>query len=408
MSCRGGGQGAENSGQEISQELGPQGKGRGQQKRQAVGQGFGNRAQNRNTGRAWGPDDVVELTKDEEKAIEIKTVRAAYQPLRSQLQALGKVFAHPQKKAIVSYAFPARIADIHIKIGDWVKPGQKLLTLQSEEVGSAKSEFYKAQADYELAKVNYERQKRLFDRGVGAQKDYLSSEAGFKVAEASLDAAEKKLHVLGFSEQQVKQITETHQISPVITLYAAISGKIIENNATLGAMVDQTTEILTIMDPRLLVIDAEIYEKDIARIRTGQQVEVAVPAYPGETFAGKITYISDVLHEETRTITVRSEVENTDYKLKPGMFADIKIFLNHQTKALVLPIEAILDDKEDKIVFVKMGGKYIPQVIKIGIENAGYVEILAGLMENDVVVTDGNFQLKSKLYEEILKAGHVH
>lgn len=408
MSCRGGGQGAENSGQEISQELRPQGKGRGQQKRQAVGQGFGNRAQNRNAGRAWGPDDVVELSKEEENAIEIKTVRAAYQPLRSQLQALGKVYAHPRKKAIVSYAFSARISDVHIKIGDWVKTGQKLVTLQSEEVGSAKSEFYKAQADHELAKVNYERQKRLFDRGVGAQKDYLSSEAGFKVAEASLDATEKKLHVLGFSEQQVKQITETHQISPIISLYAAISGKIIENNATLGAMVDQTTEILTIMDPRLLVVDAEIYEKDIARIRIGQQVEASVPAYPGETFTGKITYISDVLHEETRTITVRSEVENTGYKLKPGMFADIKILLNHQTKALVLPIEAILDDKQDKIVFVKEAGKYLPQVVKTGAGSGGYIEILAGLQENDVVVTNGNFQLKSKLYEEILKAGHVH
>jgi cobalt-zinc-cadmium efflux system membrane fusion protein len=408
ISCRGGRHQTENSGQEISQELRSQGKQRGQQKRQAVGQGFGSRAQNRNAGRAWGPDDVVELSKEEEKAIEIKTVRASYQPLRSQLQALGKVSAHPQKKAIVSYAFSARISDIHIKIGDWVRTGQQLVTLQSEEVGSAKSEFYKAQADYELDKVNYERQKRLFDRGVGAQKDYLSSEAGFKVAEASLNAAEKKLHVLGFSEQQVKQITETHQISPIISLYAAISGKIIENNAILGAMVDQTTEILTIMDPSLLVIDAEIYEKDIAKIRIGQQVEASVPAYSGETFTGIITYISDVLHEETRTITVRSEVENKQFKLKPGMFADINILLNHQTKALVLPIEAVLDDKKDKIVFVKLAGKYIPQVIKTGAENRGFVEILAGLQEDDEVVTNGNFQLKSKLYEEILKAGHVH
>jgi RND family efflux transporter MFP subunit len=173
-------------------------------------------------------------------------------------------------------------------------------------------------------------------------------------------------------------------------------------------MVDQTTEILTIMDPTLLVIDAEIYEKDIARIRTGQQVEASIPAYPGETFTGKITYISDVLHEETRTITVRSEVDNREYKLKPGMFADIKILLNYQTKALVLPIEAILDDKKDKIVFIKLDGNYIPQVIKTGAENRGYVEILAGLQEDDEVVTKGNFQLKSKLYEEILKASHVH
>jgi len=408
ISCRGGRHSAKNSGQEISQELQPQGKRRVQQKRQAVGQGFGNRAQNVNAGRVWGPDTVVELSAEEENAIEIETVEATYQPLKSQLQALGKVFAHPQRKAIVSYAFPARISEIHVLIGDWVKIGQKLVTLQSEEVGTAKSEFYKAQADYELAKVNHERQKRLFDRGVGAQKDFLSSEAEYKVAEASLDAAEKKLHVLGFSESEVKQIAETHQINPIITMYAPISGKIIENNAILGAMVDQTTEILIIMDPSVLCIHTDIYERDIAKIRIGQEVEASVPAYPGETFLGKISFIGDVLNEETRTITVRSDVKNREYKLKPGMFADINIILNHQNEALVLPVEAVLAEKDENIVFLKVAGKYIPQIVKIGVRNGGYVEILAGIQESALVVTKGNFQLKSKLYEDILKKGHIH
>jgi cobalt-zinc-cadmium efflux system membrane fusion protein len=408
ISCRGGRHRAENSGKENSQELQrPLGKQRGQQKRQAVGQGFGNRAQNRNTGRAWGPDTVVELSAEEESAIEIETVEAAYQPLRSQLQALGKVFAHPQKKAIVSYPFSARIAEIHVLIGDWVKIGQELVTLQSEEVGTAKSDFYKAMADFELAKVNHERQKRLFDRGVGAQKDFLSSEAEYKVAEASLNAAEKKLHVLGFSEEQVQSISETHQINPIITLYAPISGKIIEHNAILGAMVDQETEILTIMDPSVLCIHADIYEKDIAKIRIGQEVEATVPAYPGETFRGKIIFISDVLNEETRTITLRSEVENREYKLKPGMFANINIFLNHQGNSLVLPVGAILDEGDESIVFLKADGKYIPRIIKTGVRNGSFVEILVGVEEGAEVVTKGNFQLKSKLYDEILKKAGI-
>jgi cobalt-zinc-cadmium efflux system membrane fusion protein len=416
ISCRGHRQRNAISGEQVSQaqnedtqeRLMPQGKRRGQQKKQAVGRGFGNRAQNRNAGRAWDPDTVVELSAEEENAIEIETVEASYKPLRSQLQALGKVFAHPQKKAIVNYAFPARISEIHVPIGDWVNIGQKLVTLQSEEVGTAKSEFYKAQADYELAKVNYERQKRLFDRGVGAQKDFLSSEAEYKVAEANLNAAEKKLHVLGFSEEQVKSIAETHQINPIITLYAPIRGKIIEHNAILGAMVDQETEILTIMDPSVVCIHADIYERDIAKIRIGQEVEATVPAYPGETFKGKISFIGDVLNEETRTITVRSNIENREYKLKPGMFADIDIFLNHQSDVLVLPLEAVLDEGDDNIVFLKVDGKYIPRIIKTGIRNGGFVEILGGIEEGAEVVTIGNFQLKSKLYDEILKKAGIH
>jgi cobalt-zinc-cadmium efflux system membrane fusion protein len=379
----------------------------GKRGQQAVGRGLAGRGRGSGA-RNWGPSDVIELTDDEIGAIEVETVKAAFMPLKSKLSAMGKVLEHPYRKAIVSYPFPARIAQNHVRIGVWVKKGQKLVTLQSEEVGNAKSDFYKAQADFELAKVNYERQKRLFDRGVGAQKDYLSVESNFKIAEANRNATEKKLHVLGFSEEEVKAIAETHQINPVITLYAPIDGKITVDNAILGAMIDQQTEILTIMDPTILCIDAEIYEKDISKIKEKQQVEVDVPAYPEDRFNAEISYISDVLNEETRTITVRSEVNNTDYKLKPGMFADIQILLNHQTKALVLPKEAILDDGDDQIVFIKKADKYYPQLVELGAREDSQVEILRGLAAGDEVVTKGNFQLKSKLYDEILKKGHVH
>ncbi|MGB2844798.1 MAG: efflux RND transporter periplasmic adaptor subunit, partial [Candidatus Aminicenantaceae bacterium] len=96
------------------------------------------------------------------------------------------------------------------------------------------------------------------------------------------------------------------------------------------------------------------------------------------------------------------------YKLKPGMFADIKIFLNHQSQALVLPVEAILDDKGEKIVFIKRLGKYYPLIVETGTKEKGYVEIIRGVQKGDEVVTKGNFQLKSKLYDEILKKAHVH
>jgi RND family efflux transporter MFP subunit len=137
-------------------------------------------------------------------------------------------------------------------------------------------------------------------------------------------------------------------------------------------------------------------------------VEATVPAYPGETFSGKISFISDVLNEETRTITVRSEVENREFKLKPGMFADITILLNHRNETLVLPLDAVLDEGEDHIVFLKVEGKYIPRIIKTGIRNGGFVEVLEGVAEGAEVVTIGNFQLKSKLYDEILKKAGIH
>lgn len=394
---------------ELDKPETPAGKGRFRKKNlQPPGRGLGRQAAGGGFRRGWTLSTAVELSDEEKQAIGIETVVAAYKPIASQLQAMGKVLAHPFRKAIVSYAFPARIAQIHVRPGDWVKEGQELVTLQSEEVGEAKSAYYKAIADHELARQNHEREKRLFDRGVGAQKNMLTTEAELKVAEASLDAAEKKLHVLGFTEAQVKAISETHQVNPVITLFSPISGKVVQNNAVLGGMIDQSSEILTIMDPSLLCVDAEIYERDIAKIKNGQNVDVSVPAYPDEKFQGKISYIGDVLNEDTRTITVRTEVENKTNKLKPGMFANITIFLNHQTRALVLSQEAILDDKDDKIVFIKRGNQFFPQLIETGTKENGQVEVTSGLEEGDEVVTKGNFQLKSKLYDEILKKAGVH
>jgi len=347
-----------------------------------------------------GVASPIFLSPEQADAIGLETIAATSHSMRARLGVMGKVLAPQTRKAIVSYAFPARIAEVHVAIGDWVKRGQAVVTLQSEEVGEARSAYYKARADRELAKANDEREKLLFDRGVGAQKSHLAAEVGLKVADANLDAAEKKLHVLGFTEEQVRLIDQTHQVNPVITLFAPVAGRVIENNAVLGAMVDQSTEILTIMDPTTLWIDADVYERDIAKVRTGQEVEVTVPAYPGEVFRGRISYIGDVLEEETRTVTVRTEVQNPQHRLKPGMFADVVVFLNGATKVLTLPQEAVLDDGNDKIVFVAVDDGYLPRVVEVGSKHDGQVEIVRGLEEGEMVVTAGCYQLKSKLHEQ--------
>ncbi len=392
--------------QEISPVYPTQGRGKGL--KQGLGQGRPGSIKKRGFGRRWQAGASVEIPQETRKTFELKSVKATYREIETILEAMGKVMAHPHRKAIVSYAFPARVAEIHVTIGQWVKQDQKLVTLQSEEVGEAKSAFYKAQADYELAKVDYQRHKRLVERGVGAQKDLQAAEAALKVAEANLDTTEKKLHLLGFTEDQVKEISKIHQINPTISLFAPISGKIISNQAILGAMIDQTTEILTILDPTLLCVDASIYEKDIAKVNLGQEVKLIVPAYPGETFKGKIIYISDVLDEETRTITIRTEVGNREEKLKPGMFANIQIIISREERALVIPRKAVLDDLDEKIVFVVENGSYFPKIVKTGTMEDGFIQIIHGLKEGDEVITEGNFQLKSLLYEDILKKGHVH
>ena len=322
---------------------------------------------------------------------------------------MGRVLAHQYRQAIVSYPFPARIAENLVRAGDWVNVGESLVVLQSEEVGQATSAFYSANADHELAKVDFERENQLFESGVGARKNLSSAEAGLRVAEANLNAAEKKLHVLGFTEEEIRVLSETHQVNPIITLFAPIAGKVIKNDMILGGMVDEATEILTIMDLSRVWVEAEIYEKDIARVRNGQDVVIVVPAYPGDIFLGAITYVGDVLDPNTRTITVRTGVNNTEFKLKPGMFADLTIELSQNGTALVVPAEAVLDDGGEYLVFIRIDDRrFEPRHVTIGTREGSFVEIASGVDVGEEVVTSGNFQLKSKLYEAILEAGHVH
>jgi cobalt-zinc-cadmium efflux system membrane fusion protein len=352
---------------------------------------------------------VVHLTEPSREVAGIQVEQVKPQECRSVLKAMGKVLAPQPQTAIVGHAFAARVAQVHVKIGDWVEKGQALVTLESHEVGAAKSDFFKATADLELAKLNFDREKRLLDSGIGVQKNFVAAEAEHKIAQANWEAAEKRLHVLGFTEEQVKEITETHQINPTITLFAPIVGKVVANDAVLGALVDQSTEIMTITDPRLLWVDAEIYERDIAKVKVGQEVEVTVPAYPGETFHGAVSYIADIVNEETRTITVRAEVGNEDARLKPGMFADVSILLNDGSQALVVPSAAVLEEGRQKIVFVKHDDSFKLREVETGIIQGDYRQILKGLEADEEVVTEGNHLLRSKLKEEILhRAHHAH
>ena len=375
------------------------------------GRGAGNETfagRGRGRGRRWQQQKVVSavvLTADERKSVELRTARISRGPARTELRAMGRLMAPQTRMAVISYPFAARVATVHVQLGDWVRQGQPLVTLQSEAVGTARADYYTALADGQLAERVFERESILLKGGVGSQKNHQTREAALKVAQARLEAAEKKLHLLGFTEEQVKTLREQHEINPIITLHAPITGRVVANRAVLGAFIDQSVEILTLIDPTVLWVDAEIYERDIARIRKGQEVNLTVPAYPGERFQGRVGYIGDVVREDTQTIVVRADVANRQSRLKPGMFASVSFVLAEANRALVVPEAAVLDDDGEAMVFVVAGDRFVPRAVRLGSQTDGHREVIEGLAEGDEVVTHGGFQLRSKLFDAVLRAG---
>lgn len=352
--------------------------------------------------------EVVTLSEEEIKKIDVRTVRVKRDAVQSFLGAMGKVQASPDKKAIVGYSFPGRIVKIRVSIGQWVKKGQALLTLECEEVGAAKSEFYKAYTEHRLTTHDFEREERLFKKDVGARKDYLEAKARHDIAHATLETARKKLEVMGFGAKQIDTFSDGKHISSYIDVAAPVSGRVAVNNAVLGAMVEPASQLMMILDPTSLCIDADIYEKDLARVKIGQSVRISVPAYPQEVFVGRLSYIGDVVHPQTRTITVRTKVENPEFKLKPGMFADIDIRVNQRKNAVMIPVEAVLTELDRKIVFVREGGHFVRRLVHLGAAFNGRVEIKQGLKPGEALVVEGQYQMKSRLQAEQLSHSHTH
>ncbi|MDQ1351058.1 MAG: Efflux transporter periplasmic adaptor subunit [Acidobacteriota bacterium] len=368
----------------------------------------GNRNRHRHGQTSLQEQTVIMLSEKEKSRVRIETVTVEEKPIQSTLKAMGKVLAPIDGKAIVGYAFPGRVIKLKVSLGQWVKSGSPLVTLECEATGNARSEYLKAFTEFQLAQQNFEREERLFSKDIGAKKDFLQTKAQLEIAGSNLEAAEKKLMVMGFPGTQIQEFSKAKNITPYVTINAPIDGRVIRIDAVPGSMIEPATEIMILLDPSRLCIDAEIYEKDLAKIKLHQEVQIAVPAYPSETFSGRISYIGDIVHPETRTITVRTLVPNKDFKLKPGMFADIDIRLERREKALTVPIEAVLDNLDQKIVFTREADSFICKAVEIGPAFNGYIEIKKGLRVGEAVVVEGNYQLKSKLYEQTLHQAHVH
>ncbi len=358
--------------------------------------------------KALPKDGVIRLSPAACEAAGIRVAKAELRDCSVILKAAGKILAPRPRTAIVSYFLPGRIAEVRVGVGDRVTKGQPLLTLECAEAANAMSEFCKAAAAHELAQLTLVREEQLAADGIGARKNLVAAETEAKVGQANLEAAEKLLHVLGFNEEQVKEIAERHRISPAMTLHAPIDGKVVASEAVVGAMVDQSKAILTIVDPGRLWVDAEVYEKDVGKVKLGQDVEALTPAFPAERFSGKVGYIADLVHEETRTITVRAEIENPQERLKPGMFADVSLVCGRSGPVPTVPVGAILEEGTQKIVFVRCDDGFVRREIETGASQGQYRQIITGVGAGEEVVVEGNHQLKSKLSEEVLHGAHVH
>lgn len=340
----------------------------------------------------------------------VTTAAAERRALQTEIETTGSVDFDQRRLAHVSPRVGGRVEAALADLGETVRSGQVLARIDSIELGEAIGEYLQARARAELARETHERETKLFADRVSSEQEMLAARAAMREADSALRGAEEHLHLLGLADERVRALDYDQPRASIYEVRAPFAGTIVERHVTLGEMVEPQTPLFQIADLSSVWVWIDVFERDLSRVHLDDGVELHVDAFPEVTFAGRVAYLASRIESETRTARARVEVSNLDGKLRPGMFARVRISDPHggdgraaASSVLAVPEGAIQRDGERSLVFVTRGaGRFEPRPVRTGRRGEGFVEILDGLREGDLVAVSGTFVLKSEASKESL------
>ncbi|MDR3612932.1 MAG: efflux RND transporter periplasmic adaptor subunit [Candidatus Obscuribacterales bacterium] len=385
-------------------------------------------------------ENIVELDSDAQKLADLQAGDAAFRLLNISVKTTGEVLANANLMTHVTTPVTGRITQIFVSIGDHIADGKRLLEIRSTDIEQAEADLLQnenqvtadlkrdllqvdtdlatSQAQVKLSESTFNRMKNLVDEKIASRADFEAARTGYEKDKITVDALQRKrdatislakerlklltepskskLRLLGITDSDIAQVMKTHEVDPLLPVLAPEAGVISERLVNVGELVDPTKPLITIGDYHNVWIKADVYEKDLAKVREGQPIELELDSFPGEKFAGKLDYVSSSLDADNRTLTVRAQVPNPSGKLKPKMFARMKILVGEH-RVLTIPKSAVQDAGTEKVVYIPAGqNKFIERQVKLGDESGDNIEVLQGLKPGDRVVTKGSFELRSE------------
>ncbi len=279
----------------------------------------------------------------------------------------------------------------------------------NSKVAQAQNRIQKAEAKLDISKQYLSREERVRKSRVLDLRALQGAKAEITSAQIELRSASDRIRVLGASPAAS---------GDTLSVVSPISGRIITRHTNVGEMASPSDALFTVADLSQVWVEADVYEKDLARVSKGQSAEIQVDTYPGKTFSGRVDSISDMLSAESRTAKVRCVVPNTQSLLRGEMFARVNLLTSKRGQAVLVAKDAVLDDAGGKIVFTpcmecpedqKAGtnacGAYDKLTVKTGSVRANQIEILSGVEPGTLVVTTGAYQIKTAMSSGKLEAG---
>jgi cobalt-zinc-cadmium efflux system membrane fusion protein len=321
------------------------------------------------------------------KGIQTMTVKTSVIP--EYLDLAAHIEPDPTRVVHVFPAAGGRIVEMKVRPWDRVEKGQTLARIESSDLSRAVADFQKASVDFRVKQKALERAQDLLEHRAIAEKDFQQAQGDAAMAQSELDTARQHLQVIGVDPEHLT--TELRVVAPR-------SGVVLDIGAAPGEFsksLDAPLPLCTIADISSVWAVGDIYEKDLAGAKTGQEAQVTLNAYPDQHWSGRVGVVSDAVDPTTRTLRVRVVLPNPGERIKPAMFGSIRL-LRSSSNGILLPASAVVREGNNAFVFVGKGnGRFEKRSVMLGRTVDGSIEIASGISAGDTIISEGALLLRA-------------
>jgi cobalt-zinc-cadmium efflux system membrane fusion protein len=315
--------------------------------------------------------------------------------------AVGTIDFNENLLVQVFSQYQGKILKAFFNIGDEVKAGDALFTIDSPDLLQAESTLLASAGVLELQKKVLARALNLLKAGGSAQKDVDQSTSDQQTAEGNFKAAKDAVRIFGKSDAEIEQVVSDRKVDSTLVVPSPIAGRVVARNAAPGFLTQPgaAPAPFTVADLSTMWMLANVIETDAPAYKLGQQVEVRVPAYPDKVFKGRVTALGAMIDPNTHRQLVRSEIEDPEHLLRSGMYASFVIRVGDPVNSLALPAEGVVREGDGtmSVWTTKDNRHFVKRTVKTGLQQDGWTQILTGVSPGETVVTDGAVFLSNKL-----------
>ena len=336
---------------------------------------------------------------------------AAISSFQATISTDGTVSTNDNLTVNIFSPYSGRVANVVAKLGDSVKKGDVLMTVEATEAVQAQNDLIAAlgavntaSTQMRLAQKTEERQHELLLAKAGAQKDLLQSQSDLTAAqnavrtsEVALGAVHDRLRILGKTDHEIASMEHSSNLEhPGLTsvVRSPISGTVVLRQIGTGQYIQSAAggaanPFFTVSDLSSVWLVANLREADVGRVHVGQVVEIRVPAFPSRAFKGNISWVSPLVDPATHRVSVRAEIDNRDRALKPAMLANISIITGVAANSIAIPQDAVVYEGDQAHVFVARNGAVEARTVKVGQQNGDLIEVTSGLSPGENIISSG-------------------